>query len=545
MPTSFRETLLVLFAWGATAVAQSPLVDPEVIPAQRLGVPFPPPSAVPDSPSRIPSGVTVPTGVTSTPGRGSAPVVDPPSPQVQLSLRTPSHIPPGKPVPYKITVTNTSQSKALRLKVRMPWPEGAAQLNKCEPKADNVKELASPREVFWTLPSLNRGESKTFELEFLPAATVKQVTATAYVSFEYGAKVDTAIDVPKVSVKKTATPQVAVGELATVRVEVTNTGKVTVPGTQLLEQVRADVELRGDTDAEKTKEAGQRIWKLGDLAPGQTKIVTYQLVAKNGGEVLTSSNALTGEGQSAATADATIKVQVPSLSLQFTGPETGTSRSRAEYTAVVRNTGTMPMENVRLAVQVPEDLNVVKLTNGCRTDRTSRVWMIPRMAAGESQAFRVTVEPEQGVSGRRTLKASVSDSRGKVNDQTQEITTSFIGRADLTWKPSFDKARIAVGSQGTITVVVKNQGSETDKGVRLRMTLPSEVQPVDTGPVKANLEGNTLLFPPQALGPGKTIEFTLTYQGRSAGSAGFTLLLESESLGDKPLKKDQVIEVGR
>ncbi len=508
------------------------IVDPSVQPAQRLGEPIPP--SVPDSAG--------PTGVSTTGGRGSAPVVDPAPPVVQLSVRTPSHVPTGKPVPYKVTVTNNSQSKALRVRVRMPWPDGAAEVRKCEPQAMQAKET---RELAWDIGNLNRGESKAIDLEFQPKPEVKQIAATAYVSFEYGAKVETGIDKPKVAVKKTASPQVAVGEPATVRVEVTNSSQVPVPNAVLTENVPDRVEVRGDGDT--TANPGQRQWKLGTIGPGQTKTVTYQLLARQGGEMTTMSSLACETGVlDASAAQSVTKVLLPALQLDFRGPAKGEGKAPAVYTAVVKNAGTMPLEQVRLTVDVPDDLSVQKVTNGCRTDKNPRVWVIPKLAAGEAQEFRVQVVPAQGTSGRRTLKASARDASGRTDAQTREAITDFVGRADLSWKPTFTPGRLPVGREGTITVLVRNQGSETDKGVRLRVMLPPEVTLKDAIPSKASLDpnDNTLVFPPQPVAPGKTGEFTVTYQARTPGQAQFRLLLEGESL-EKAITKDQAIEIER
>lgn len=513
-----------------------PIVDPNVQPAQRLGEPFP--AAIPDSPDRTP----VATGVSTTGGRGSAPVVDPPPPVVQLSVRTPSHVPTGKPVPYKITVTNNSQSKALRVRVRMPWPDGAAEVRKCEPQGMQSKET---RELVWDIGNLNRGESKAIDLEFQPKPDVKQIAATAYVSFEYGAKVETGIDKPRVAVKKTAPPQVAVGEPAAVVVKVTNNGSVPVPNAVLTETVPQNAEVRGEGDP--TAIPGQRQWKLGTIAPGETKTVPYQLLARQGGEMATMSSLACETGVlDASAAQSTTKVLLPALQLDFRGPAKGEAKAPVKYTAVVKNAGTMPLDNVRVAVDVPDDLAVVKLTNGCRTDRGKRVWVVPKLAAGESQEFRLEVVPEQGTSGRRTLKASARDANGRTDDQTREAITDFVGRADLSWKPTFTPGRLPVQREGTITVLVRNQGSETDKGVRLRVILPREVTLKDSSPSKASLDpnDNTLVFPPQPVAPGKSVEFIVTYQARTPGQAQFRLLLEGESM-EKAITKDQAIEIER
>ncbi len=553
--TIIRGVLLAAVCGAALVSAQPPLgatIDPNVERIQRLQPPVPP-ATIPDT-ARNPSGPTVPTGVTATPGRGQAAVYDPPPPVIQLQLRTPATVAVGKPVPYRVVVTNTSGGKALRVKVRMPWPDGAAALTKCEPKPEGVQDvkLIQPnKELVWDVGDMQRGETKTIEMAFTPTAGAKKVVAIAYVSFEYGAKVETTIDKPKISVKRTATPEVSVNELVTVRVEVTNPGTVAVPKVRLLEQAPAEAEFRGDEKAEKTNIPGQRVWELGTLAPGDKQTVTYQLLARQptrpGEAMLTSSAATSGEvALDAAQADSRTKVLQPGLSLVFTGTPITNPKSPAQYKAVVRNVGTLPLGNVTLTVDVPDELDVKRRTNGAKVDRGRTTWTIPKLPAGEAQEFSVECVPQAGVAGKKLVKATARDARGLVELQSAEAGTDFVGRADLTWKPAFDNAWVRVGRQGVLTVTVKNQGAETDNGVRLRVKLPAEVKYLgNNGAIPATYENAEVLFPAQKLAPGKTTEFVVTYEGKTPGPGRFLLVLEGESLGNKPLTKEQEVVVER
>jgi len=540
---------------SAQPPASAPIYDPNVEQIQRLQPPVPP-ASVPDSP-RNPSGTTVPTGVTATPGRGQSPVVDPPPPVLQLQVRTPSHVAIGKPVPYKVAVTNTSSAKALRVKVRMPWPEGAQALTKSEPKPEGLKEIPPQgvsipkgQDIVWDVGDLLPGKSQLIEMTFAPTAEAKKVAGTAYISFEYGAKVETVIDKPKVSVKRTATPEVSVGELITVRVEVTNPGTVAIPKARLVEQAPPGVEFRGDDEAEKTNIEGQRAWELGTIAPGETKRVTYQLMARKptaGAGMLTSSAVNSGEvALDVAQAESKTKVLQPDLRLEFTGTPSAAPKSPAIYKAVVRNVGTLPLGNVTLTVDIPEGLNVTKRTNGATKETGRLTWKLPKLPAGEAQEFSIQCEPEQGVAGRKLLKATAREGRGVVDVQTAEAGTEFVGRADLTWKPQFEKAWVQVGRQGTLKVTVKNQGAETDNGVRLRVKLPAEVKYIgNNGAIPATFENAEVLFPAQKLAPGQSTEFVVTYEGKTAGSGRFMLVLEGESLGKQPLTKEQELLIER
>lgn len=554
-----RGVVLVAVCGAALVSAQqpasAPIYDPYVEQAQRLQPPVPP-ASVPDSP-RNPSGTSVPTGVIATPARGQSPVVDPPPPVLQLQVRTPAHVPIGKPVPYRVTVTNSSAAKALRVKVRMPWPDGAQALTKCEPKPEGLKELPplgvsipKGQDIVWDIGDLQRSESKTIEMTFTPTADAKKVAGTAYVSFEYGAKVETTIDKPKISVKRVATPEVSVNELVTVRVEVTNPGTVAIPKVRLVEQAPPDTEFRTDDKAEKTHIEGQRAWDLDTIGPGQMKSVTYQLMARKptvGRGMLTSSIVSSSDVTLDTTqAESHTKVLQPALRLEFTGSPTTTPKSPAVYKAVVRNVGTLPLGNVTLSVDIPEGLTVTKRTNGSTKETGRLTWTLPKLPAGEAQEFSVQCEPEQGVAGKKLLKATARDGRGLVDVQTAEVGTEFVGRADLTWKPQFEKAWVQVGRQGTLKVTVKNQGAETDNGVRLRVKLPAEVKYLgNNGAIPATFENAEVLFPAQKLAPGQSTEFTVTYEGKTAGSGRFMLILDGESLGKQPLTKEQEILIER
>ena len=104
------------------APTELPITPQPVIPAVAIEMPgdkieliqkleTPVPSTIPDSPG----APKIPTGVTSTPPRAAPGVNDPPTPSVQLQIRTPAHIAGGKPIAYKLVVTNNSGATAYRV----------------------------------------------------------------------------------------------------------------------------------------------------------------------------------------------------------------------------------------------------------------------------------------------------------------------------------------------------------------------------------------------------------------------------------------------
>ena len=106
-----------------------------------------------------------------------------------------------------------------------------------------------------------------------------------------------------------------------------------------------------------------------------------------------------------------------------------------------------------------------------------------------------------------------------------------------------DDVSVNVGKQGLITVKVKNQGTETDKGMFLKVELPDRVKFVEGSPKQYDLAGTTVIFKARPIPPGQTETFTVTYEAKQAGPAYFRLMLDGDSLGMKPLTKEQLVQI--
>ncbi len=522
----------------------APFVDSNVDRAQQLLPPVAPPGGVQPTIPDSPRG-SVPAGVVTTPALTSPTPSEPPPPTVRIQVQTPAHVAPGKPIPYKVVVSNPSSATAYRVRVRVPAPDGAATLTKAEPKPDNVKDFKVPAalvgEMTWEFKSLNRGEQKVIELEFTPQPGVKDVRARAYVSFEHGQEVVTQIEKPKLTVKKVASKDAARGEPVTVRVEVTNAGPMPIHKVRLVEVATPGFDFKTSADAVQTKMTNERAWDLGTLGRGQSKIVTYQLTGgrQQGGELLTTSHATSEDGGIAETAESKTRILVPELGFTLTGPASVESKKPAEYEATARNNGTLPLTNVVVSIPIPEDCQPTKVTKDAQRYKDRVSWVIPKMTPGEAYKFRLTVTAN--TSGKRVVRATARDKAGAV-DAEREVATAFLGRADLHWSPNIP-AILALDKQGQIVITVRNDGEEADAGVAPRVRLPDGLKVIETTPSKATVtkEGE-IVFSAVEIKPGKTEVFTVTVQRTQPGQKRVGLQLNATSLDNRPLLKDQTIE---
>ncbi|MGL6096407.1 MAG: hypothetical protein ACRC7O_11500 [Fimbriiglobus sp.] len=526
----FRIGLAIFTLIGAARAddappATAPITDPNVIPAQFAQ----PIAGVP--------GNGIPAGL----------VPDPPTPMVRVQVRVPSATGPGKELPYKIVVTNTSGADAFRVRLRNPIPEGVATATKVDPPADNFdhkKGTLVQKEVIWTVGTLRPGESKTYELVLKPAPDAKEVRNQAYVQFEHGQAVVTKIDKPKLAVRKAAPKQATAFDTIPVRVEVTNTGSVAIPGVQLVEDVSRGFEFAPDADGEKGTTPGQRVWNLGTLRPGEVRVVPYRLTARGPGELLAQSAVKSPDAPDAERAESTTKVLSAALTLDLKGPPATEPGEPALYEAVVTNTGTLPLSDVRVTAAIPEDCTVSKMTNGGQRTRDRVSWAVPDQADGPlkpGQSYTVRFALRAGVSGKRTVRVTADAGRGV--EQVREAVTTFQGSAVLSWRANADPLTVPVGSQGLLTIRVNNSGNEAAKNTRLRVELPPGVQVKEASPRPFQAARGELIFDSVTIPANGVETFTLTFRPDTPGPAMFRLKLAADALGEQPLVRSQEVHV--
>jgi uncharacterized repeat protein (TIGR01451 family) len=500
---------------------------------------MPPPEEPKVDPAVTPAQFTQPIGVVPQPAAVAAGAVsDPPTPVVRVQVRVPANVAPGKDLTYKIVVANTSQADAYRVTVRNPVP-ATAQFVRAEPKPDrtDAQPGQAVREAMWTLGTLRAGERREIELVLKPTAEAKEVRNQAFVHFEHGQAVITQINKAKLSVAKVAPKQAAQTDPIPVRVVVENKGRVPVAGVELVEDVSKGFEFAADAEGEKGTSAQQRIWRLGTLRPGERKVIEYRLTAKEAAELLAQSVVKSPDIHDAERAESTTRVLTAGLTLDLTGPQTVGGGEPALYEIVARNTGTLPLTNVRVSGSVPGDCTLTKMTNGGQRYRDQVAWVVPQLKPGEAQSFRLGLKAN--TTGQRTVRAAARDARGL--EKARELRTSFQGTSLLQWHAELDP-QVSAGQQRVLTVRVENRGGEAAKNVRLRVMLPSQVTLVQASP-RQRASDSLVEFDAVSVPANGEETFTITYRAERAGQAYFTLRLSADSLGEQPLTKEQAVEI--
>ena len=462
-------------------------------------------------------------------------VPDPPPPQVRIQVRTPSAVADGKPIKYKLVVTNPSTERAYKVRVRSPLPERVTV-----GKVDPTPTGPAGNELVWDIGEMPGGSQKVIELELTPAKGATDVRFQAFVSSEYGQSVLTKVETPKLKVEKTVGKTAAAGEPVPVEVKVTNTGSVAVLDVKLLETVTVGFRFDDRGAGKKGGSPEQRVWELGTLRPGESKLVRYGVKDGKPGRLLTTS-AATGHGVTAEVPPESVtEVLATGLSVELVGTPTVPGGQRGKYTVVAANTGGLALENVVISASLPPGVTLKKQTNGGQRYRDAVEWTVPKLDAGET--YQVRFELDSTTSGKKTIRAGARAGRG-VEAAGRETTSVFEGTAQLALRAEAEPAMPVVGGEGKLTFTVSNGGGEPARNARLRVELPPGVTVVQTTPKEAQATAAEVLFPAVTVAPGDPQRFTLTYKATKAGTVYFRTTLEASGLGERPIEKTQAVEV--
>lgn len=462
-------------------------------------------------------------------------VADPPPPQVRIQVRTPSAVADGKPIKYKLSVTNPSTERAYKVKVRAPLPARTTP-----GKAEPTPTGPATTEFVWDIGEMPGGSQKVIELELTPAKGLTDVRFQAFVSSEYGQSVLTKVETPKLKVEKQVGKTAAAGEPVPVAVTVTNTGAVQVLDVKLVETVTVGFRFDDRGVGTRGSSPEQRVWELGTLPPGQSRTVKYTVKGDKAGR-LTTISAATGHGVSAEVPPETVtEVLAAGLTVELVGTPTAPGGQRAKYTVIAANTGGLALENVVVSASLPPGVTVKKMTTNGQKYRDALEWTLPKLDAGDR--YEVRFELDSATSGRKTVRAGARAGRG-VEAAGRETTTVFEGTAQLTLRADAEPAMPVVGGEGKLTLTVSNGGGEPARNARLRVELPAGVTVVQTTPKEAQATAAEVLFPAVTVAPGDPQRFTLTYKATKAGTVFFRTTLEASGLGDRPIEKTQQVEV--
>lgn len=518
--------------------------EPSRLPRNVLETPEPPRADSSEEPGAI---QPVAGQVPMNPVPNSSPFTAPssfmgeqlPTPAVSLMVIGPAHAQKEKEVKYIVRASNRSAADAYEVFLICPAPKGTTGVSyKIEGKEEG-KPLPPDGRI--KIGTLKMGASKQVEVVLKPEPDATDIKFVSKVTFEHGVVVQTALSKPGLVVHKKASSKIIRGVPFACRLELQNTGKVTI--NDILVDDILDEGLVLDTkkapSPKPVKEDLKTLsWKIDVLKPGQTRVIEYQLIAS--GDVANSKYQVSANGVSNVN-NWSVKVTDAKLDVALSSDnQRAMINTATPYFVMVKNTGTAELKNVLVNCSLPGDVKATRTSSGSQMFPDSVQWVLPSLKPQEEKKLRLTVEASK--EGSRAITFAVRANPGQ--DFQKTITTEFYGSPTLNWT-SEGTTNCKVGDDITGTITVKNGGDGPAKRVTVKIDLPPEIEfQEEATPAHFKATANGITFDALDLPAGKEQKFTFKAKAKTSGEALFKIYLWADHLGQQePLHRDMVTNI--
>lgn len=349
-------------------------------------------------------------------------------------------------------------------------------------------------------------------------------------------------------VEVTGPAQAQVGDNVTFSATVTNAGAATAAGVVLVDRYDAGLEHASQPGV------GNRVIErgLGDLSPGQTKVVDVTLRVLSAGE-LCNVVEVHGAGGAQASDKACVVARGPvaaapagptQLKVVKTGPPRKEAGQDADFTIEITNTGQAPVTNFTVTDHFDVALEPHDATQGAVPDGPDLTWQLDRLEPGQTTRLKVVcrcLEPADNTCNR--VVVTTPDGGRAEAEACLEITPAG---TRLSVAISEDHDPVAMGGETTYLIQVRNNGAAAERQVAVTVTLPDQVQAVAggaEGPSAATIRGQSVQFAAVAeLAAEATLEYHVPARATQAGNGVARVVVSAQGL-DQPITAEETTTV--
>jgi uncharacterized repeat protein (TIGR01451 family) len=423
----------------------------------------------------------------------------------------------GKPAEYTLSVRNLSAQPAQKTVVQVRPPRDAS-VQHTAPAAKVVDGV-----YVWDLGTLDPRSATHLKLTMTPTAR-GEMGSQAWVTFTGTAGMTVAVREPKVVVKVSAPEAVTVGDTFKVTYTVKNVGDAPAENVRHALGRYATDPLDINVDCK----------KLAVLQPGEEWTETADVKADHGGRLRVAASARGWGAADAATADATVVVQVPKLTTTVTGPAAVLVGREARYLVCIKNTGDVPVRMTQIQTHLPTGWRTLYPT------RTADPNEPGEMSPGGSMEWTQIVVPT--TVGAGTVAVEATGTRGVKSIGSCQTAVHGIAALRMELVDSVDP--VEKGDQTTYEIRVTNTGTMADENVVVSCPLPEQFKLVSAhGPVGYAVQDlgtcTVVRFDPvRELAPKTDAAFKVTVKAVAAGDVRFKAQLTSRHLTTSVAKEE-------
>ncbi|GBD36851.1 Large cysteine-rich periplasmic protein OmcB [bacterium HR36] len=432
----------------------------------------------------------------------------------------------GQIVRCRIRVYNLSPVAVYHVEVRDRLAT-AVEVVGSSPPAEHRDSL-----LVWRFDQLRPGEVREIVLQLRPS-TAGPLRQCVRLRYEHGVCVETDVQAPakpvgqaQLELAKEGPTQVLSGASVLVRLTVRNRGQAPAEDVVVVDELPEGLEHA---------DAGQRLtFFLGQLAPGQQRIVEYRALARRPGQ-WTNRAHVQARGGLLAFASQTITVSEPKLALHLEAPAQVSVGNTVTVRLTISNASQVPLPQVRVSYHLPAAASVVETQP--QASRTAQVlsWTIAQLKPGEKET--VILRLRLGAAGTVEHRVAAAVGAWQFREQRQ---TKVVGAAGLLLVVVDSDDPVLVGQDTRYHLIVRNQGSAPATNIRLRVEVPAELAITRVqGPSDHKREGQNLLFEPLHLPPNTDRIYRISVRALKPGVVRLRVEMTADQLRAGPVRAEE------
>lgn len=441
------------------------------------------------------------------------------SPQVAIQKVGPPVVVVGQEIPYQIIVSNTGSVATQGLTIRDSIAETLQLVGANPPATQQGPNL------FWSFGAMQPGQ--TVAVQFTARATQPgSITNCAEAVLAEGQAarscVTTQVVAGALAVVKSGPANAYVGQPVTFQITVTNPGNGPVTGVVVTDAF--------DQGFVHESGVGPVALQVGNLGPGESRIVPITLMPRTTGRLCNRVTAQAASGQSASS-EHCMEVVQPQLTITKTGPKVAIVGAPVEFEVAVRNVGSIPATNVILRDTLPPEFTLQGVPVGGAVQGNGVVYNLGVLAPGEQRSLKL--QAVANVAGPQICNMAEITADGNVLVRAQAcvevrgvpgLGTELIDRLDP----------VPVGGETTYTVRVTNQGSTPMNEVVLNCLIPDGFEFVDAEgavPHRFDAPNRTVIFEPfNGMAPKRQLLYQVQVKAQRVGDFRFECRVGAKEL---------------
>jgi uncharacterized repeat protein (TIGR01451 family) len=448
------------------------------------------------------------------------------TPKVTIHGSGPRRLAVGQAAEYKLTVNNEGDQPANDLVVMISLPD-SAELSSTRPSTGTIDRSPSGSALQWAIRSLSAGKHEELVLRIVPHDSVAMALDVRCGFAAISAKTTLDVQEAKLALKIDGAEEVFCGEKAIYRLVITN------PGNGAAENAVIHLmPLPPDEGAPATH-------LIGTLAPGESKVVEIELVARQGGRLTIQARA-TADGGLAVAASEEVAVHQAAVQVEVVGPPRQYAGAPATYRIHVRNPGDAPARRVKITAMLPGGSECLVASHDGKIDskQGQASWSLSSLAAGAEQLF--TVKCLVKSPGENRLEA-VIEADGDLK-HSNLATTDVVAVADLVLDIADPSGAVPVGQDSVYEVRIRNRGAQAAEGVEVTAFFSKGVEPFAADGSAHAVKSGTVVFETLAsLAPGKEKVLKIHAKAAAAGTHRVRVELQCKSLGTKLTEEETTL----